>query len=75
MSIIDEIRRQRNLAGRNYAKRVLLSPSAFEQLLVEKERLSSVQFDTENIPPTIYGMSISLTDEHGGAEVSVIVNA
>jgi hypothetical protein len=58
----------------NDAKHVLLSPSAFEQLLVGKERLSLHQFDAEKIPPTIHGMNIGLADEHGPG-VSVLVDA
>jgi hypothetical protein len=60
--------------GRKDAKHVLLSPSAFEQLLVGKERLSLHQFDTEKVPPAIHGMNIGLADEHGPG-VSVLVDA
>ena len=58
----------------NDAKHVLLSPSAFEQLLVEKERCSLHQFGTEKIPPTIDGMNIGLADEHGPG-VGVLISA
>ena len=71
MRIIDEIRQQRVLLGRGCAKHVLLSAPAFEQLLAEKDELSLPQVDTETIPPTVYGMSIMLADEHG-PEVSVL---
>ena len=71
MRIIDEIRRQRALLGEGCAKHVLLSTLAFEQLLDENEVFSLGQFDTETIPPTVYGMSIMLADDHG-QDVSVL---
>lgn len=71
LRIIDEIRRQRGVVGRRYAKHVVLSSSAFEQLLAEKEEYLLHQFDTESIPPTIYDMSIIVADGDD-REVSVL---
>jgi len=63
MKIVDEISRQRAILGAARADRVVLSQSAFEQLLAEKDRLSLPQFNTHTIPPTVYGVGISITDE------------
>jgi len=74
MKIIDEIRRQRYIWGAAQAYRVILSHSAFEQLLAEKNRFSLPQFNTHTIPPTVYRMNISVTDEPG-PDVAVLTGA
>jgi hypothetical protein len=63
MKIIDEIRRQRAILGLAQAERVILSHSAFEQLLVEGDELGLHQLNSQTIPPTVYGMSISIAEE------------
>ena len=63
MRIIDEIYRQRTILGLKQANRVILSHSAFQQLLAEEDELGLHQFNTQTIPPTVYGMSIIITDE------------
>jgi hypothetical protein len=51
MRIIDEIRCQRAILGLAQADRVILSHSAFQQLLAEKDELGLHQFNTQTIPP------------------------
>jgi hypothetical protein len=63
MEIIDEIRRQRAILGVAQADRVILSHSAFKQLLTEKDEFGLPQFDTQTIPPTVYGTSVSAAQE------------
>jgi hypothetical protein len=63
MKIIEEIRRQRSILGTARAGRLILSHSAFKQLLTEKDEYDLYQLNTQAIPPTIYGMSISIADE------------
>jgi hypothetical protein len=74
MRIIDEIRRQRTILGLAQANRVILSHSAFEQLLAEGDELGLHQFNTQAIPPTVYGMSISIA-EKPDQEVAVLAGA
>jgi hypothetical protein len=74
MRIIDEIHRQRTILGLKQANRVILSHSAFQQLLAEEDELGLHQFNTQTIPPTVYGMSISITDEPD-REVTVLAGA
>ena len=74
MKIIEEIRRQRAILGMAQANRVILSHSAFQQLLVEKDEFDLYQLNTQVIPPTVYGMSISVADELG-REVDVLAGA
>ena len=74
MKIIEEIRRQRAILGRAQANRVILSHSAFEQLLAEKYEFDLYQLNTQTIPPTVCGMSISITDEPD-REVTVLASA
>jgi hypothetical protein len=74
MKIIEEIRRQRAIVGTAQADRVILSHCAFKQLLVEKDEFDLYQLNTHTIPPTIYGMSISIADEPG-REVAVLAGA
>jgi len=71
MQIIEEIRRQRAILGMAQANRLILSHSAFTQLLAEKDEFDLYQLNTLTIPPTIYGMSISIADEPG-QEVAVL---
>ena len=52
MKIIEEIRRQRAILGAAQAGHVILSHSAFEQLLAEKDRLSLPQFNTRYPQPS-----------------------
>jgi hypothetical protein len=47
---------------------------AFEQLLAEKDEFGLHQLNTHIIPPTVYGMSISVSDEPG-REVAVLAGA
>ena len=72
--IIDEIRRQRAILGLAQAKRVILSLSAFQQLLAEEGELGLHQFNIQRIPPTVYGMSISIAEEPD-REVAVLAGA
>src|SRR5215207_7433838 len=74
MRIIDEIRRQRVILGLAQAERVILSHSDFEQLLAEGDELGLHQFNTQAIPPTVYGMSISIAEEPD-QEVAVLAGA
>jgi hypothetical protein len=74
MKIIDEIRRQRATLGAAQATRVILSPFAFEQLLAEKDEFGLHQLNTHMIPPTVYGMRISVADEPGRV-VAVLAGA
>ena len=74
MEIIEEIRRQRAILGMAQANRVILSHSAFTQLLAEKDEFDLYQLNTQAIPPTVYGMSISIADEPG-QEVTVLAGA
>ena len=74
MKIFEEIRRQRSIFGPAQAKRVILSNSTFKQLLAEKDEFDLYQLNTHTIPPTVYGMSISIADEPG-QEVAVITGA
>ena len=74
MRIIDEIRRQRTILGLKQANRVILSHSAFQQLLAEEDELGLHQFNTRTIPPTVYGMSISIAEEPD-REVTVLAGA
>jgi hypothetical protein len=74
MRIIDEIYRQRTILGLKQANRVILSHSAFQQLLAEEDELGLHQFNIQTIPPTIYGMSISIAEEPDRA-VAVLVGA
>lgn len=74
MRIIDEIYRQRNILGLKQANRVILSHSAFKQLLAEKDEFGLHQFNTQTIPPTIYRMRISVADEPE-REVTVLASA
>jgi hypothetical protein len=74
MKVIEEIRRQRALLGFAHADRVILSHSAFKQLLDEKDEFVLPQLNTQTIPPTVYGMSISITDEPD-REVTVLASA
>jgi len=71
MKIIEEIRRQRAILGTAQANRVILSHSAFQQLLAEKYEFDLYQLNTQAIPPTVYGMSISIADDPG-QEVAVL---
>lgn len=71
MKVIEEIRRQRAILGIAQASRVILSHSAFQQLLAEKDEFDLYQLNTMIIPPTLYGMSISIADEPG-QEVAVL---
>jgi hypothetical protein len=70
MKIIDEIRRQRNVVGPSNANHVVLRHSAFQRLLAEKDEFVLSQVNTQRIPPTIYGMSVEVSDDLG-REVSV----
>jgi hypothetical protein len=74
MKTIEEIRRQRAILGIAQASRVILSHSAFQQLLAEKDEFDLYQLNTLTIPPTVYGMSISIADEPG-QEVTVLAGA
>ena len=74
MKIIEEIRRQRAILGTAQAERVILSHSAFKLELAEKDEFVLHQLNTGTIPPTVYGMSISITDEPG-REVAVLAGA
>ena len=74
MKIIDEISRQRAILSTVRADRVVLSQSAFEQLLAENDRFSLPQFSTHTIPPTVFGMGISITDDPG-RDVAVLTGA
>ena len=74
MRIIDEIRRQRTILGLAQAERVILSHSAFQQLLAEEDELGLHQFNTQTIPPTVYGMNISIAEEPD-QEVAVLASA
>src|SRR5215203_5362773 len=74
MRIIDEIRRQRVILGLAQAERVILSHSAFQQLLAEGDELGLHQFNTQAIPPTVYGLSISIAEEPD-QEVAVLAGA
>lgn len=74
MRIIDEIRRQRGILGIAQADRVILSHSAFQQLLAEEDELSLHQFNTQTIPPTVYGMSISIAQEPD-RDIAVLADA
>ena len=74
MRIIDEIYRQRTILGLKQANRVILSHSAFEQLLAEGDELDLHQFNIQTIPPTVYGMSISIAEEPD-REVAVLAGA
>ena len=74
MKIIDEIRRQRAIVGLAQAERVILSHSAFEQLLAEGDEVGLHQFNSQTIPPTAYGMSISIAEEPD-REVAVLAGA
>jgi len=74
MKIIEEIRRQRAILGLAQANRVILSHSAFQQLLAEKDEFDLYQLNTQAIPPTVYGMSISIADDPG-QEVAVLAGA
>ena len=74
MRIIDEIYRQRTILGLKQANRVILSHSAFQQLLAEEDELGLHQFNTQTIPPTVYGMSISIAEEPD-REVTVLAGA
>ena len=71
MKIIEEIRSQRAILGTAQANRVILSYSAFQQLLAEKDEFDLYQLNTQAIPPTVYGMSISIADDPG-QEVAVL---
>jgi hypothetical protein len=71
MKIIDEIRRQRAMLGAAQAHHVVLTHSVFEQLLAEKDVFDLPQFNTQTIPPTVYGMSVSVADE-SGPDVAVL---
>ena len=73
MKIIEEIRRQRAILGIAHADSVILSHSAFERLLAENDELVLHQFNTQTIPPTVYGMSISVTDDPN-QEVTVLAS-
>ena len=48
MKIIEEIRRQRAILGPAQAERVILSHSAFEQLLAEKDEFVLHQLNTQH---------------------------
>jgi hypothetical protein len=72
--IIDEIRRQRAILGLAQAEHVVLSHSAFQQLLAEGGELGLHQFNAQTIPPTVYGMSISIAEEPD-REVAVLAGA
>ena len=74
MKVIEEIRRQRAILGTAQAERVILSHFAFKQLLAEKDEFDLYQLNTQAIPPTIYGMSISIADEPD-QEVAVLAGA
>src|SRR5829696_3941920 len=74
MRIIDEIYRQRIILGLAQANRVILSHSAFEQLLAEGDELGLHQFNIQTIPPTVYAMSISIAEEPD-QEVAVLAGA
>jgi hypothetical protein len=74
VKIIDEIRRQRAILGAAQADRVILSYAAFKQLLTEKDVFGLPQFNTQTIPPTVYGMSVNVADEPGPA-VAVLASA
>jgi hypothetical protein len=74
MKIIEEIRRQRAILGLAQANRVILGHSAFQQLLAEKDEFDLYQLKTQAIPPTVYGMSISIADDPG-QEVAVLAGA
>jgi hypothetical protein len=74
MRIIDEIWRQRSILGLKQANRVILSYSAFQQLLAEENELDLYQFNTQTIPPSVYGMSISIAEEPD-REVTVLAGA
>ena len=74
MKIIEEIRRQRAILGAAQADRVILSYAAFKRLLTEKDEFGLHQFNTQTIPPTVYGMSISVADEPG-PDVAVLAGA
>ena len=74
MKIIDEIRRQRAILGAAQADRVILSHFALEQLLAEKDEFGLHQLNTHMIPPTVYGMSMSVADEPG-RDVAVLAGA
>jgi hypothetical protein len=74
MKIIDEIRRQRATLGLAQAERVILSHSAFQKLLAEGDEVGLHQFNSQTIPPTVYGMSISIAEEPD-REVAVLAGA
>jgi hypothetical protein len=74
VKIIDEIRRQRAILGAAQVDRLILSHFAFEQLLAEKDEFGLHQFNTQTIPPTVYGMSISVADDPG-PDVAVLAGA
>jgi hypothetical protein len=74
MKIIGEIRRQRTILGAARADRVILSHFALEQLLSEKDKFGLQQLNTHIIPPTVYGMDISVADEPG-RDVAVLAGA
>jgi hypothetical protein len=71
VKIIEEIRRQRTILGAAQADRVILSHNAFKQLLAEKDEFGLHQLNTQTIPPTVYGMSLSIADGLG-QEVCVL---
>ena len=50
MKTIEEIRRQRAILGIAQASRVILSHSAFQQLLAEKDEFGLHQLNTQTIP-------------------------
>ena len=74
MKIIEEIRSQRAILGTDQAERVILSHSAFKQLLAEKDEFDLYQLNPQAIPLTVYGMSISIADEPD-QEVAVLAGA
>jgi hypothetical protein len=74
VKIIEEIRRQRAILGAAQADRIILSHSAFKQLLTEKDVFGLPQFNTQMIPPTVYGMSVSVAEEPG-PDVAVLASA
>jgi hypothetical protein len=73
MKVIEEIRRQRAILSTAHADSVILSHSAFKQLLDEKDEFGLHQLNTQTIPPTIYRMSISIADEPD-REVTVLAS-
>ena len=74
MKIIDEIRRQRAILGAAQADRVILSYAAFKRLLTEKDEFGLHQLNTQTIPPTVYGMSLSIAKEPD-RDVAVLAGA